>query len=268
MAKDNSTYEAYLEEVRSKLPEDKKEAFEQLVGTDVGKELFGGHLREADYYRRLNEMHAEKEALKEKEAEWGTWYQDNVSKQERMIAERDALKARLDGLRDAAGLEGDDPTTPPRKAPVEQDDSVKKEIETLKTQLGFMDKALPRLMKDYGQVNYDIVKGNWNLNPGDVLDLALSKGVDLQSAFSELTAKERDERAKAEREKLIKDSREEGRREALKQTPSPDRLRPSGPTIVDSLQDKKIADPRNRIDGAVSAWLDGINDGAGAVGSV
>lgn len=262
MAKDDSAYEAYLEEVRSKLKtEDQKAHFEALV-SDVGREFFGGHLRESDYYRKLNQYHADKEELKQKEAEWLAWYEENAPRQQTLVAERDALKQRLEAMKDAAGVDLDDPAKPERKPVVEQDDSaMRKEIDALKGQVSFFDKALPRLLKDFGQVTNKIVKEDWSIDAGTVLDTALAKGVDLQTAFNELTAEERDKRAAANIEKIKKDAKEEGRREALKQGPAPDRLKPSGPTIFDTLK-KPPTNASDRIGNAVNAWVEASNGGS------
>lgn len=268
MAKDNSDYDAYVAEVESTLTTDQeKEAFKVLTSGAVGKTVFGGHLREKEFYRRLNAMHDEKEDLTKREQEWQQWYQDNAPKTERLAAERDALKAQLDKMKETIGLD-DDGSTRPEVSKVEVDDSVKKEIARLQTQVAFFDKALPQLLKDMGQINNKIVKENWDVDAGAVLDHALSKSVDLHTAFKELTADEADKRAKTREEQLIAKAKEEGRREALKQVPSPDHLRPSGPTIVDSLRGTpKPTSTQDRISGAVSEWVES-GGAAASAGSV
>lgn len=259
MAKDKATYDDWVNEVKSKLPNELKEHFDAIANHTAGQTVFGGYQTEKEFYRRLNDLKDQERALEQKEAEWQTWFQGEAPKNERLIAERDALKVQLDRLKEAAGL-GDEDSPDPK---VVMPDKFREEIDGLKQQLQFLDQALPKLLKDHGEVLDKVIKEKWDVKPGDVIDLALSKRVALTDAFNELTAPQRVEREKAELERIKTEAREEGRREALKKVSTPDNLRPNGPTIIDNLTEKgKLeTDSRARVSGAVSDWLEQVNSG-------
>ena len=99
------------------------------------------------------------------------------------------------------------------------------------------------------------VKEGYDFDPSAVIARASQRGVDIQSAFRELTTEQREAKASDAREKEIEQAYEKGRREAQSKFPSPERLRASGPSIFDSLGESAPVDRRSRVNGAVKEFI-------------
>ena len=115
-----------------------------------------------------------------------------------------------------------------------------------------------------GKVLQDSIKNNFDIDPDEVINLSLQKGLDPWRAYEILTADQRRERYEAEREAEKKKWFEEGRR-AAQATPSPDHLQPSGPSVVDFIQAQN-ADPTkgaqyNDRAARVNAAIKELNEG-------
>ena len=263
--KTEAEYQKWIEEVKGKLPDDTlKAAFDTITGHEVGKEVFGGYQREADYYRRLNDVAAEKSQLEKEKQSWSKWFEEESPKNQVLIAERDTLAKQVSALK--AAVMGEEPNTMPTNfaSPTPPNGgsadtaALRAEIDVLREQLKVLpviDKALPRLMADAMDLTYKITSEKWKVSPKQVLDHALTRGTDITSAFNELTSEERETRSKEDLAKQIKEAEDRGRRDALKAR-TPDQLTMNGPSILDNIRAKAPVDARARVADAVSAYVD------------
>lgn len=262
MAKDTATYEKWVQEVAGKLPEDQKVAFAAITGTDVGKEIFGGYQREADYYKRLNQLAEEKKEAEAKQAQWLDWYDGARTDYTAAVADREALMAERDRLKAIAmGVSDTKPDSPPAEKTPDVNKAYKDQMDAIQKQLAYMDRALPILLADLSDVTAKVTREKWDVAPKAILSHALSKGVDLNSAFNELTSEERGKRFETDQAKLIKEAEDRGRREAMTSGRTPDNLRPGGPNIIETLRGSKPTDVRDRQSAAVSDWVEALNAG-------
>lgn len=276
--KEDQAFADWVKETSAKLPETQRSKFEEFLAVDDGgaKEVFRGHLREADYYKRLNEMaedrrQAEKAlatdraAFEQKANDLTRWYEDESPKNARLLKEKEDLQNRLTaaaqqlreiGFEDEANkvIRASERVDSMPNVSNEELESMRKRIANTES---LIDKALPKLLGDFSTVIYKTASEKWNVEPQKVLDHSLTKGVSPIAAFEELTKDERAEREATAKAKLISDAKEEGRREAMSKLSSPDRTRPSGPTVIDFLRDpKSFSDSRTRVDAAVSRYLE------------
>lgn len=252
-------YRAWVKEVEESLAEDQKAHFQALVNSEAGQKVFGGHLREKDYYTRLNEHTA---AVKEFEAtkeQMYAWYNSEAPKVERTFKEKQALEQRLQEYERQLAEQGFiDPAVVPQTA---RDAVKREELEAIRQEnqrrLQMFDQALPQLLGDIGDVMYKSISEGYKVNPKDVIKYALENKVDPNRAFEELTADERRSREEKRLKEELQKAREEGRREAMSKFPTPDMHRPSGPSVVDSLQDPNFKAPsqRDRVNEAVKEFL-------------
>lgn len=254
-AKEDAAYAEWIKDFKAYLPDELKPNFEALTAHDAGREVFRGNLRREDYNRRVNEVQAEKQRLQ-------GWFQEEAPKNARLLAEQEELAKKLEAYErtlSELGLED----TPSRKADTVSTSVAKKEeMEELKKELDkklqMFDQALPRLLGDLSTVIQKSVKENYNIDPREVLNYAAENQINPIQAFETLTKVEREGRAVAASKLQEEKWKEEGRREALSKLPNPDRIRPSGPSIIDTLNNKDFAsDPRSRVDAAVKDFLAG-----------
>jgi hypothetical protein len=105
------------------------------------------------------------------------------------------------------------------------------------------------------------------VDPSQIIDLSLRNGSTPDVAYYQLTYEQRAKRDAEQREKDIKDAEERGRRKALTERPSPDHLRPAGPSVIDRLRGKTEAYPTSRrdiVDAAVEEFRKMSSEGLGA----
>lgn len=265
--KEDALFQAWLEDVKERIADDPEleEKFDAFVAHPIGKEVFRGHLREADYHRKAQALaderrmvEAEKEQLNTRATELEAWYEQNAPINERLKAERDELRARLEAGSDSES----EPPARGRESAV--DDLTKKEIEELKSKLAEteawakqVDVGVPALMGGFLDVAVRSVKEGFEIKPRELMEYAMKKRIDPEQAYAEITAEERQKRAEADMEKRLEKAKEEGRREALKsQVASPDRLRAAAPAIWQQAFNKTPQARGERVDSAVEAWLD------------
>jgi len=276
--KEAEAFEEWKAEIAATLTGPQLDAFNTLMSDEAkGKTIFRGHIREQEFYTRLNELDSAKKALEadmgnfkaEKDAMYN-WYKAESPKNAQLIEEKQKLAARLSAAKqqlidlglveEAEQLGVSMPAGTPASSPIQHDDTSRKELEALRNRLEMFDKALPALMASYGGVIAETVTGKWNVNPADILSYAVQNGVDPRQAFWDLTAEQREERAKKQRDEEIAKAKEEGRREALTQKASPDFFRAPIPGSVDALKATNVPLDRNaRVGAAVSAFLDEAN---------
>lgn len=259
-AKTEAEYQEWIKEVSAKVPDEHKGAFEAITNS-VGMDLFGGHLRQSEFHRRLNELHQEKAELAAQQAEYearvnsmDAWYQDEAPKNQRLIAERDKLRAEVEASRErlaALGLE-EEPTkvTAARRS---DEGGLSQEIQALKAHIVAMDRALPQMLADYGTTLRDGLKNGYEFDPRQLIAVSMERSVPIQQAYEMVTFEERQKRFEKEREEAIEKAREDGRREALSQRGSPEYMKRSGPSILDTIS--KPQTQRERVEGAVAEYL-------------
>lgn len=244
--KEDAAYQEWVTEIRAKLPAELQTNLDALVGTDAGKEIFRGGLREADYYRKLNDHNAAKAKFDADVKAQKDWFDEEQPKNQRLIGEVQKLRTQLLEHQKTlieAGME----------VPVEVKQAVSdsqrasttdtSELEQLKKQMQFLDKALPQVMGKAMAITAKLVRENYSVTPDQVFQHAAEKGIDLDAALEFLTEKERTDRANVQFQEKIKAAKEEGAREALAKLSGPDRaVRPAGPSIFDTFAVKEGAD--------------------------
>ncbi len=263
-AKTEAEYQEWVKEVAAKVPDEQKAAFDSFMTGSIGMELFGGHLRQSEFHRRLTEVHTEKQALEAQRASFAQdvssmdeWFQAESPKNQRLVAERDKLRAEAESMRERLvelGLEEAAPKVKPARVADEPD--VRREIQALQQRIAMMDQALPAMLADYGTVMKSALKDDLEFDPKQLIALSMEKSVPLPQAMEMLTAKERGERAQKANEAAIEKAREEGRREALSQRGSPDYMKRSGPTVLDAIKEGKPSNSQDRVDASVQMYYD------------
>lgn len=275
-AKTEAQYKEWVKEVEASLASsEQKERFRALTdNSEEGMKVFGGYLRQQEFDRALNEVKDSEKAVKADRGalteaiekfksdvvELNNWYQQELPKNQRMNEDLVRTRAMYDAanqkLREL-GLEVEAPvSTPSSPASAGVSSELVRQVEFLAQRLARQDQALPRVLADAMAVTREGLKEGFDFDPSAVIARASARGVDVQTAFRELTADQREAKANAEREKEIEKAREEGRREAQSRYPSPERLRPSGPTIFDSLNAAPVStDRRERVNEAVKEFI-------------
>jgi hypothetical protein len=274
--KTEAEYQKWVEEQEAKLTGEERDAFKKLTSSKAGVDVFGGHLREADYYKRLNELTEERRAFDAAQAalkaeqeqfaqivnEVDRWHQEEKPKNEKLSRYAAELEHQVNAYQErlkAVGLGADDPPATSREAKVtgQAEEELRKQIAELKQQQAVFDKAVPKVFEDFADVFVRLTKDGFEVDPRRVIQHAQTKRVDLARAYDELTADQRAKRATESREKELDKAREEGRREALAKIPAGAKLTPATPSILDALQSKH--DPSSnasRVDAAVKSFLE------------
>jgi hypothetical protein len=259
-AKTEAEYQEWIKEVAAKVPDEQKASFEAIVGS-VGMDLFGGHLREKEFHRRLNEVADERRELESQRAAFAqdvnsmdSWFNEEAPKNQRLIAERDRLKTEATLLRErleTLGLE-EEPTPRVKSARSDDTSAIEKEIQALKHRITAMDQALPAMLGDYGVALLEAQKEGVNVDPRQMIAISMERSVPLPQAYQMLTYEERSKRQEKAQEEALAKAREDGRREALSQRGSPEFMKPSGPTVTQLLQ--KPLTSEDRINEAVAMY--------------
>lgn len=264
MSKEDVAFAEWAREVEGQLPDDLRNSFKSITDHPQGRELFRGVGRREDYNRRVNEVEAERRRLQE-------WFDKEAPKNALLAAEHMELQDKLSNYEQTLKELGlnDGATRSTRASNPEPPVAKKEEIEQLRKEVrdwqSMVDRALPKLIGDVSAVTQKIVKEGFNIDPRDVLSYAAERNMDPLSALDSLTEVDRRKRAEVNQKALEEKWKEEGRREALSKLPSPTYIRPTGPTVIDTLNNKDFAsDPKTRVSDAVKDFLE---MGAGTSGS-
>lgn len=255
MSKEDIAFQEWARDFEGKLPEDLRENFRTITTHDAGKEMFRAVERREDYNRRVNEVQAEKKRLEK-------WFNDEAPKNAMLAAQNAEYQEKLLAYEQTLKELGLDQATPAGSASSKPSVAKREEIEDLRKELAdfkqLVDRGLPKLVGDLFVVTQKTVKEGYSVDPRDVLSYAAERQLDPVTAFENLTAGERQKRAEAAQKALEEKWKEEGRREALSKLPSPTYIRPSGPSVIDSLNNKDFAsDSRTRVNDAVKDFLEG-----------
>lgn len=260
--KTEKEYQEWIEDVMGKMPEELQPHLKQIAESPVGMELFGGHLREQEFHRRLSEINEARKAVDtERQAlETGrtslandvarveSWVKTEVPKFNKMRAERDALKAQL------AEFLGEEPTPGGlvKTNNTESNDELMNEVQRLRQQVAYFDATVPAVLADFGTVLYQAQKDGFEIDPRQLIDHSMQKTGSLTRSFEELTADQRKAREEKRYKDEIEKAKEEARREILSQSPTPDRFRLPGPTPAELRPAPKTQD--ERVGAAVAEW--------------
>lgn len=262
--KEDNAYSEWLDEIKAKHP-DIAPTLDSLAETDAGREIFRGGLREADYYRRLNEIRDEREEIERRALEVEeegqrqvSWWQEAKPTYDSALETAQEYQRRLEAFQ--AQLKGEDEVDPKNAysnggAPAVNN----KELEELKQRVQLMDSAYPQVMLGLFKAQQAAMQEGLAFDPNQVLDKVYREKVTPIQAFDQLVKPQREEKAKHMLENELNKAREEGRREALSKLSGPDRaVRPSGPSIVDALRGdaQVLTDERQRRDAAVRDWME------------
>lgn len=225
--KEDAAFKEWAQGLVEEVEDNEVEALNAWLALPVAREVFRGTVGQAELYRRMNEIKAKNDELDAKEEQLNHWYEENAPVVEAVAKERDELKAQL-----AALGSGGPPPAEGTGVNISKDELAKLQAETSK--IGVIDKLLPSVLTDVARITRDSIKNDFDIDPGEVIQQAIKRGVQPWRAYLELTGPEREKRAEASREEEKKKWFEEGRRSAA--TNSPDHFQPSGPSVVDFLQ--------------------------------
>lgn len=278
--KEDAAFEDWKKELLGGLKPENRVHFEALLADDSEgvREHFRAGMREAEFYRRLNEMTEERRkfereqreleeargAFESKQQEILNWYKEEAPKNERLLKEKELLAQRLHGAQDqlrnlgleeeARALGVESRTSLPNAG---GESALEKEVAQLRATLANIDQNLPGYLAKQGTVMLKIAQEGWkSVDPEKVMAYSTKNRVDPMAAFEHLTREERAEREAAKLADLEKKWKEEGRKEAMAAHPSPDRQRPSGPSIVDAIRGGQgLVDSRSRVGAAVAEFL-------------
>lgn len=268
--KEDTAYEEWKQELRSKMTDDQKAHFDALVDTDPGREIFRGGIRENYLYTRLNEHKAKEEEFKTAKQKFEddvkrqhSWFEAEKPKNEKLFGEVQRLQKQLKAYEKQftdAGLDVPDELKAAQEATKRASTMDNGELDNIRQRLVVMDKALPVVIGKAMNIAARIVKDNYEITPDQVFQHAAEKGVDLDRAFYDLTEPERTKRAQTDLDAKIAKAKEEGAREALAKMSGPDRVLRSGPSIVETLRSGKapegvITNKAERVDAAVQDFM-------------
>lgn len=250
--KEDKAYKEWGEELLSNTEESEHEALKAWLALPVAREIFRGTIGQKELYRRMNEVHALKEELEASREELRSWYEEEAPKNEELLAERDQLRAQLEKV----GSGGPPPSKQSGLSISDEDLKMLKERADKAEQL---DKLLPAVLGDMSRVLQDSIKNNFEIDPSQVIQVSLKKGVPPFRAYLDMTAEERSKRAEAAREEERKKWFEEGRKSAA--SSSPDHFQPSGPSLVDFIQEmntgkRESSTPESRKAAALKEFID------------
>jgi hypothetical protein len=277
--KEDAAYAEWVKEFEAtKLATDEdKAAFKALTATPAGREIYRGYTREADYYRRLNAHAEEKKALEAEKAKfetdkakmWGWW--ETTEPQVKNLQQREAAAmAKLTALQAhlaSQGLDVPDLTNPAGgDTGKSRTEELEKRVAAAEQYRQLQDRALPKLLGDYGRVLKTITKEGYDIDPASVIDYAITNNMDTMGALNALTADERTKRSEADLAKRLEAAKAEGAREAMATSSNPSRVRPSAPRSESLDHLFKTKDPVNKSDyrrNAIDAIKAIVSEGSG-----
>jgi hypothetical protein len=254
--KEDAAFKEWSEALGEEIEESEKEALTAWLALPVAREVFRGTIGQKELYRRMNEVEVQRKEVEAKEAELNEWYEANAPVVEAVAKERDELLAQL-----ATRGSGNPPPAEGTGVKLSKDELA--EIRAKAAKVDVLDKLLPSVLTDVGRVLQDSIKNNFDVDPGEVIQLSLKKGVEPWRAYLDLTAEERQKREEAGREAERKKWFEDGKRSVTSN--SPDHFQPSGPSVVDFLHElnkgaaaggKDPLSTRDRVNAAISALQD------------
>lgn len=226
--KEDALFTSWGEELASELETDEQDSLKAWLALPVAKEVFRGTLGQKEIARRMNEIHAEKEKLEEDRAGLQAWYDEEAPKNEALISERDALRVQLE-----AAPSGNPPPSAKSGFSISAEDLA--ELKAKAKKVDMLDKLIPSVLGDVAQVLKESARDGFDIDPREVIQVSLQKGIEPYRAYLEMTADERESRAVKSKEDELKKAFEAGRQSV--QSNSPDHFQPSGPSVIDFIQE-------------------------------
>lgn len=281
MVKEKDDFPRWLEEKKGSLKSARAQAaLDTLLEENpdfVKEDWYRGTLRQDEFHRRMNESHEEKQQLSaaEKElkaaqatfqadkAKWQKWYRDNAPRAKAAVEHAEQLEAKIRALEARkSDIDDDDDLPPGRKNAMNEEaqtmiNQLKTQVDQLGQRLESVDNNIPGFISEHTAAMEMARKDGFEVDPHELTNMALNNNITPRQAYLSMTAEKREAKAKEDYEKAIKDAEERGRRSALNDRPSPDHIRPSGPTVVDRLTGKTepyATDRKSIVDGAVEEF--------------
>ena len=229
--KEDQLFEEWGNAMLAELEPSEQEDAKKWLALPIAREVYRGTLAQEKLYTELNKLNDQREQLREeyeaKRAELEEWFETESPKNAQLLRERDELRAQLQAL----GTGNPPPSKQSAQAFSEKDLA---ELKATRQKLETLDKLLPAVIGDVARMMQDSVNNKFDFDPREAIKLSVTKGVEPWQAYLHLTAEQRQKREedarKAEQQKWF----EEGKRSVT--TNSPDHLQPSGPSVVDYLQ--------------------------------
>lgn len=246
---EDEAFAKWKEELGAKLqnPED-KELWSKFTEKELARDLYRGTIREADYYRRLNELDKSKKDLDQRDRQLkddverlDAWYAKESVERVQLQKERDEAMKKLSEL----GLDGAEPSVARRD-----------EVEELKRTLSMVNERTPKVLADLTRVAIKSMKEGFDVDPDAIVQFSMKNRVDINRAYEVLTQEARDKKAQADVEKRIEEAKEEARREALSKIPQPGFVRPNqvaSPAYQRLVEGAKPKGDVDRVSRAVAA---------------
>ena len=247
---------SYLDEILSKVPEDKRGTVKEALAADPILEDLGAHiLRQEEFSRLSNEAAAEKRKAEEKYTANMSWWEQAQAE----LAAGNEAKSKLtklekqlaEGRTEAASTSG-----------INLDEYVKRDeaIKTMRAELAARDQNFVAIVADMGKIvaqhSRDYPKDPLNID--DVVKLAQEKKVTLSQAYAEYSHdyRERKQEAdqKAEAEALRKKIEAEVRAELSARGPYPMPDSSEGVSPLAGLKKGNGADAEYGVAAAVAAY--------------
>jgi hypothetical protein len=222
--KDKEAFEAWQKDVLAKVTDDQREALQKVMTSPTGEELFGGYLREKDYYTRLNRLNEEKAEKAEELNRMHQWYNEARPQFDQAMAsvqQARAEKAALEEKLQTIGMPEGDAS---RFAAEKYDNAIKQ----LTDRVNFVDSAAPQFANMMSKLAYKAFKEGYDFDPDAILATAQRTGTNPIQAFDIVTSDVRREREAKRQQEALDAAREEGRKQALTQYGTPDAPRPKG----------------------------------------
>jgi len=252
MSKEDKLFKEWAEQLRGEIEESEQAAFDAWIALPVARTVFRGHLAEEKLYTELNKINSERQELQQKEADLQEWFEEEKPKNEKLLAERDALRKQLEE-------QGSGNPPPAKGSPVSLSPEDLARIKATEQKLETLDKLLPAVLGDVAAAVKDAAENKFNFDPREMIKLSVQKGAQPWQAYLYLTAEQRQKREEAAREAERQKWIEEGKRSVT--TNSPDHLQPSGSSVVDYIHEM------NKKAGAAGTNVSPSNESAGRVGA-
>jgi hypothetical protein len=226
--REDAAFKEWGEALAGEIEDSEQEALTAWLAMPIAREVFRGTIGQKELYRRMNEVETQKREIADREVELNEWYETNAPVVEELAREKEELKAQL-----AKVSSGGPPPAEGTGVTFSKDELAAINAKVAKVDL--LDKLIPSVLTDMGRVLKDSIKNNFDVDPGEVIQLSLKNRVEPWRAYLELTSEEREARAVTAKEEEKKRWFDEGRRSVTSN--SPDHFQPSGPSMVDFLQE-------------------------------
>lgn len=259
--------QTYLKELMARVPEDNREAVEEVLKTDEVLDHIGEHvLRQSDYSRHMNETKKAQDTLQADIDKYQKLYDDNVRWRQSqedsvktMQAENDRYKTMLaaDPLLGGEGGDGTPPTRP--NGELDLKDYIKREDaeKALKERLEETERNGVQLMAMLSTIQAKHLKEfDEALDAQELFEHATKSKLPLPAAYQDFVKDRVEESRKKAHEEEIKQAREEGRMEAIRKPVLPHNVGNNEPTAIDVLAMDEKARSEFGLTKAVDEYYD------------